>query len=168
MVNVNVGHCCHVHFPRDILEGRSLHCKFPLVLNKVSVDHNMTHALWCIAVRWFYNKSRKLENTATINYVCTEPHRNEKCTCLGMDRWHKLPLRSIRIVSSNARLNKQSSFILRWRLAKHFFFLLTEMQPSQCSQSIWIWSNVFASAALIHLCHLFLVPVCRPLAAWHP
>lgn len=73
-----------LHFPRDVVEGRTIHCEFLLVLNEVSLDHNMTHAFWCIAVCWFYNKSPKLENTDTVNNICPKRHHNEKLTCLWM------------------------------------------------------------------------------------
>lgn len=43
-------------------------------------------------------------------------------------RWHKLPLRSIRIVSSNACLNKPGSFILRPRHAEHPVFLTSRAE----------------------------------------
>lgn len=84
-------------------------------------------------------------------------------------RWHELPLRSIRIVSSNARLNKLSSFILRPRQAERpGFFDLQRSSPLSGLSQYGFDQVRDACAAPINLCHLFQVPVCRPQASWHP
>lgn len=164
-----------LHFPRDVVEGRTIHCEFLLVLNEVSLDHNMTHAFWCIAVCWFYNKSPKLENTDTVNNICPKRHHNEKLTCLWMlsMTWIasevnlycfiKCRFEQTEIIHPAAETSRAS------RSSLFFFFFDFHRRSPLSGLSQYGFDQIRdGSAALINLCHLSLVPVCRPLASWHP
>lgn len=84
-------------------------------------------------------------------------------------QWYKLNVKSIRFVSLNAGLIKTSPFILVWASQFFFFFFFTSRDAALCDLSQYGFDQMCdGSAALINLRHLFLVPVCRPLASWHP
>lgn len=81
---------------------------------------------------------------------------------------HELPLRSIRIVLSNARLNRQESFILQLKQAQHPALDSQRCNPLSGLIQYGLVPMHSASHSVINFCHRFLVPVRRPLASWHP
>lgn len=118
----------------------------------MSDDDIMTHILWCIVVFRFYNKSPTLGNTNNNNNNVFLLNHNNKSVGFGSPVWHqrhKVPRMWICTV---------------WRKLIHNspFFTFTGLSQWETDQTC------DASVAAINLCHLLLVPVCRPLASWHP
>lgn len=116
----------------------------------------------------------KLENMQTINNVLTEPHRKWEIylppqgiadvNCL----WDQSVLfHQMRVWTNRGHLSCSRDKPER-PVSYSFFFSFQRCSPLSGLSQYGFDQMRDASAAPINLCHLPLVPVCRPLASWHP
>lgn len=97
-------------------------------------------------------------------------HCDEKFTCLHMVSMTSIasevnPYCFIKCAFEQTELIYPA---VETRRASRFFFYFLRRGPLSGLSQYGFDQMCYVSAALINLCHLFLVPVCRPLASWHP